>query len=87
MKFNLQSKHAITKNGWGQSSGNNFSCDYPRHVFVKEKEFYSVNGAYVLTNDEDATKCFYSVSATTKQHSPYAQDPRPQSGLRTWPKN
>ena len=65
MKFNLQSKHAITKNGWGQSSGNNFSCDYPRHVFVKEKEFYSVNGAYVLTNDEDATKCFYSVNKTT----------------------
>ena len=46
-----------------------------------------MNGAYVLTNDEDATKCFYSVNATTKQHSPYAQDPRPQSGLRTWPKN
>ena len=30
-------------------------------VFAKEKEFYSANGAYVLTNKEDAMKCFYSV--------------------------
>ena len=38
-------------------------------VFLRrKKEFYSANGAYVLVN-EDATKCFYSVNPTTKQHS------------------
>ena len=37
--------------------------------FSKEKKFYSANEAYVLTNEEDATKSFNSVNATTKQYS------------------
>ena len=37
--------------------------------FSKEKEFHSANEAYVLTNEEDATKSFNSVNATTKQYS------------------
>ena len=50
---------------------------------MKEKEFYSGNGVYVLTNEEDVMNWFNSVTATTKQHSaPYAQDPRPQSGFK-----
>ena len=41
-----------------------------RCIFVKEREFYSAkNEAYVLTNEEDATKSFNSVNPTTKQHS------------------
>ena len=27
------------------------------YIFAKEKEFYSANETYVLTNEEDATKC------------------------------
>ena len=46
-----------------------FSCDYLRCIFAREKEFYSANEAYVLTNEEDATKSFNSVNATTKQYS------------------
>ena len=53
----------------GRSACNDFSCDYYRCIFVKEKEFYSVNEAHVLTNEEDATKSFNSVNPTTKQHS------------------
>ena len=48
---------------------NDFSCDYFRCIFAKEKEFFSANEAYVLTNLEDATKFFNSVNPTTKQHS------------------
>ena len=33
-------------------------CDYLRCIFAREKEFYSANEAYVLTNEEDATKSF-----------------------------
>ena len=53
----------------GRSACNDFSCDYSRCIFAKEKEFYSAHEAYVLTNEEDATKSFNSVNATTKQYS------------------
>ena len=67
VQFNLQSKPPTQKiqiaktrhnqNGGGQSTCNDFSCDYSRHMFAKEKEFYSGNETYVLTNEVDATKC------------------------------
>ena len=58
----------VIKNERGRSACNDFSCDYFRCIFAKEKEFYSANEAYVLTNEEDATKSFNSVNPTTKQH-------------------
>ena len=69
VKFNRQSKPLIQRIQMGRSACNDFSCDYYRCIFVKEKEFYSVNEAHVLTNEEDATKSFNSVNPTTKQHS------------------
>ena len=36
---------------------------------LRKRSFFPANGAYVLKNEEDATKCFYSVNPTTKQHS------------------
>ena len=65
-------KRAIIINERGRSACNDFSCDYFRCIFAKEKEFYSANEAYVLTNEEDATKSFNSVNPTMKQQSvPY----------------
>ena len=58
----------MIKNERARSACNDFSCDYFHCIFAKEKEFYSANGAYVLTNEEDATKSFNSVNPTTKQH-------------------
>ena len=46
-----------------------FSCDYLRCIFAREKEFYSANEVYVLTNEEYATKSFNSVNPKMKQHS------------------
>ena len=46
-----------------------FTGDYLRCIFAREKEFYSGNEAYVLTNEEDATKSFNSVNPTKKKHS------------------
>ena len=43
-------KRAIIINERGRSACNDFSCDYFRCIFAKEKEFYSANEAYVLTN-------------------------------------
>ena len=71
-----------------------FSCDYLRCIFAREKEFYSANEANVLTNEEDATKSFNSVNPTTKQLECHNWDKRKtmwviqdhNSGLRTWPK-
>ena len=77
VKFNRQSKPLTQriqiaknlKNERGRSACNDFSCDYFRCIFAKEKEFYAANEAHVLTNEEDATKSFNSVNPTTKQHS------------------
>lgn len=87
-------KRIIIKNGWGGSAFDDFSCDYSRRIFAKEKELYSANGAYALTNEGDPTKCFYSVmqsnnettfSAVSARLCGFIQDY--SSGLRTWPKN
>lgn len=77
MQFNRQSKPLAPriqiaknlKNERGQRACNDFSCDYFRFIFAKEKEFYTANEAYVLTNEEDGTKSFNSVNPTTKQYS------------------
>ena len=60
-------KHTIIKNGWGGSACDDFACGYSRRIFAKEKELYLANGAYVLTNEEDATKCFYSVMQSNNE--------------------
>ena len=62
-------KRAIIKNERARSAYNDFSRDYFRCIFAKEKEFYAANEVYVLKNEEDATKSFNSVNPTTKQHS------------------
>ena len=59
-------KRAIIINERGRSACNDFSCDYFRCIFAKEKEFYSANEAYVLTNEEDATKSFNSVNCNNE---------------------
>ena len=56
----------VIKNERGRSACNDFSCDYFRCIFAKEKEFYSANEAYVLTNEEDATKSFNSVNSNNE---------------------
>ena len=65
-------KRAIIIYERGRSACNDFKSDYFRCIFAKEKEFYSENEAYVLTNEEDATKSFNSVDATTIVSSNYA---------------
>ena len=50
----------------GRRACNDFFCDYFRCIFAKEKEFYSANEAYVLTNEEDATKSFNSVNSNNE---------------------
>ena len=68
-------KHAIIKIiERGRSACNDFSYDYFRPIFPKEKEFYLANEAYVITNEEDVTKWFNSVNPTMKQHSAPVQN-------------
>ena len=62
-------KRAIIKNERGRSACNDFYRDYLRCIFAREKELYSANEAYVLTNEEYATKSFNSVNQKMKQHS------------------
>ena len=91
----MQNRCAIIKNERGRSACNDFSCDYFRCIFAKEKEFYSANEAYVLTNEEDATKSFNSVNSNNEttfsaitgisaRLCGFIQDHN--SGLRIWPK-
>ena len=77
MKFNLQSKpltqriqiaNARHNQHWLRRKHCNDASDHSRCTVAKEKEFYSANGAYVLTNEEGVTNCFYSVNPATKQH-------------------
>ena len=91
VKFNLQSKpltqriqiaNARHNQHWLRRKHCNDASDHSRCTFAKEKEFYSANGAHVLTNQEDVTKCFYSVNPTTKQHSP----PKAQDYMWVYPR-
>ena len=91
MKFNLQSKpltqriqiaNARHNQHWLRRKHCNDASDHSRCTFAKEKEFYSANGDHVLTNEEDVTKCFYSVNPTTKQHSP----PKAQDYMWVYPR-
>ena len=91
VKFNLQSKPLTQRIQIANARHNqhqlrtkhcNDASDHSRCTFAKEKEFYSANGAHVLTNQEDVTKCFYSVNPTTKQHSP----PKAQDYMWVYPR-